>query len=437
VRGFSERENQHDLDEKDSTRFNRRGVLSYTLERDRKGACANLRALAGYRNRAAQCLHGESRHDAILSHVLFRFRRLVGLCEWRCLHADRCSGSNRRYVVQRSHWSRGVGHGGLLIFAGLRRRNGITGSNAASDERKWKNWSSRALSNNNSTMKPLLILTALFAPALHALAVPQTPAPITTCGLPGPDPTADQICVLLVNNWGYSIPAASAAVSGLQGLGAVSAMQAALIKAIQNQQAIDEQKEAADAQKEQADVNALQVAIQAAVAAALAKDATSLPSCPTGQPCSFTLSACDITGQLNADPINGPTQMYVGNCKAGYIQMRERLFYAPYVPLAGLYTLSAAVASVATAACPDPQVAKFHLEIAGRPVFPTDGSSIIVPRTATWSSYQTLTPGQVLLPGGVVKLAFVNDSTAPNCFDLLSLGFVMPIPPAGAHQIKQ
>jgi hypothetical protein len=258
-------------------------------------------------------------------------------------------------------------------------------------------------------------------------AVPQTPAPITTCGLPGPDPTADQICVLLVNNWGYTQSAATAAVSGLQGLGAVSTLQAALIKAIQNQQTLDEQKEAADAQKEQADVNALQIAIQAAVAAALAKDATSLPSCPTSQPCSFTLSACDITGQLNADPINGPTQMYVGNCKAGYIQKQERLFYAPYVPLAGLYTLSASVASMATTSCPDPQVGKFHLEIAGKPVFPTDGSSIIVPRTATWSSYQTLTPGQVLLPGGVVKLAFVNDSTAPNCFDLLSLGFVMPL----------
>ena len=179
----------------------------------------------------------------------------------------------------------------------------------------------------------------------------------------------------------------------------------------------------ASAQKEVTDVAALQQGIQAALVTALAKDATSLPVCPTSQVCSFTIPACDISGVFGADPIHGPTQPSIVGCKAGWMMAGERLYYAQYVPLAGLYTFSVSVASVATSSCPDPQKGNFHLEIAGVPIFPADGSSVPVPRTATWSSYQTLVLGQVQLTGGVTKFAFVNDSTMPSCFDLLWLGF--------------
>ncbi len=183
------------------------------------------------------------------------------------------------------------------------------------------------------------------------------------------------------------------------------------------------QKEAADfaALKTQQDLD------RTAFAAGLARDATSLQSCPSGQNCSFTISACDISGVFGADPniLHGPTQPSADptfTCKAGWMQPGERLYYTQYSPLAGLYTISASVASVPVPSCPAGTTGiGFHLEIAGVR-FPADGSSIPVPRTASWSSYQTLVLGQIQLSGGITKFAFVNDSPAPSCFDLLWLG---------------
>ena len=249
---------------------------------------------------------------------------------------------------------------------------------------------------------------------LFLLAATQAPPPITTCNLA--DPTADAICVLAVNQWGYTQSAAQLYATAGQGVGVAASIQAAIINALRNQQNQDEQKEAADKAE-------LQTSIANALAAALAKDATSLQVCPTGQVCSFTIPACDISGVFGADPIHGPTQPSIVGCKAGWMMPGEKLYYTQYVPLAGLYTFSVSVASVATSSCPDPQKGNFHLEIAGVPIFPADGSSVPVPRTATWSSYQTLVLGQVQLTGGVIKFAFVNDSTVPSCFDLSQLTF--------------
>jgi hypothetical protein len=245
----------------------------------------------------------------------------------------------------------------------------------------------------------------------------QSPAPITTCMLPSA--VADHLCVIMVNEGGFNQIAAQIWAITTVGAGVVSAATEAEINAIRNQQNVDEAKEAAD-------VAMLQTSIQSAFQAALAKDANSLETCQTGETCSFTIAASDISGQFKADLINGPSQPSADATftrKAGYLQPGEELYYTQYVPLAGLYTFSAAVASVATTSCPATQTGSFHLEIAGKRAFPVDGSSVPVPRTATWSSYQTLMPGQVQLPGGVVKFAFVNDSAVPSCFDLLWLGF--------------
>jgi hypothetical protein len=259
-------------------------------------------------------------------------------------------------------------------------------------------------------MKKILpICVLLVAVSLNA----QTP---TTCGLA--DAKSDTFCVSVVA-MGYTVPVAQRITGDLQVGGAASLLEAGTISSIWAQFAADEAKEGTD-------VAALQTSIQSAFQAALAKDANSLETCPTGQTCSFTIPASDISGQFKADLTNGPTQPSADPTftrKAGWMQPGEELYYTQYVPLAGLYTLSAAVASVATTSCPATQAGSFHINVAGKRAFPADGSSVPVPRTATWSSYQTLMPGQVQLPGGIVKFAFVNDSAAPSCFDLLWLGF--------------
>jgi hypothetical protein len=78
---------------------------------------------------------------------------------WRCW-------SNWRDFLQWPHWSRGVGHGGLLIFAGLRHRNGIASSNAASNEREWKNWIGRTLGNDESPVGDNLMKRFILAVSL-------------------------------------------------------------------------------------------------------------------------------------------------------------------------------------------------------------------------------------------------------------------------------
>lgn len=73
-------------------------------------------------------------------------------------------------------------------------------------------------------------------------ALAQTP--ITTCGLT--PVSADQVCVLLVNNLGFTQIFAVTLTNALEGTAAASAVEAAIIKAISNQQTADEQKESAD-----------------------------------------------------------------------------------------------------------------------------------------------------------------------------------------------
>jgi hypothetical protein len=251
-------------------------------------------------------------------------------------------------------------------------------------------------------------IAMLFLIALSFLLVSQAQTP-------APDPLSQALI-----NAGIDSSIAPSLATTIEGTAANAKLGVAAVKVIQNQLQVDEQKEAND-------VAGLNAGISSAFAAALAKDATSLQSCPTGQACSFTIPACDLSGVFKADPNNGPTQPSADptfGCKAGWLQPGEKLYYTQYVPLAGLYTLSVSAASVATTSCPDSgQTGRFHLEIAGKPVFPVDGSSVSVPRTASWSSYQTLALGQVQLSGGVTKFAFVNDSTVPSCFDLLWLGF--------------
>jgi hypothetical protein len=156
----------------------------------------------------------------------------------------------------------------------------------------------------------------------------------------------------------------------------------------------------------------MQIAKQAQdFATALQRDATALPS--SLGTIALIIPACDLSGVWNADPVNGPTQFSPDpayGCKAGYLQPSERLYFTKYVPLAGMYNFSLAYASVLSGGT-------FHLEIAGKKVSPVWAP---LGTTGAWSTYQTVQPGQVQLPGGIVTVCVVVDTGG---FDLLWLGF--------------
>jgi len=89
-----------------------------------------------------------------------------------------------------------------------------------------------------------LIFISLFLAALTGPAANAQTTPITTCNL---TPAAnDQLCVLLVNGFGFNQVGAQTLVSAIQGIGAASSVTNAVLVAIQNQQTLDEKKEAAD-----------------------------------------------------------------------------------------------------------------------------------------------------------------------------------------------
>lgn len=236
----------------------------------------------------------------------------------------------------------------------------------------------------------LVVLSVLFVAALLFPLQAQTPADPLTQALitAGIDPAV--------------APHAAAVIQG-------GILNGNLLKTrmdmLANQQTVDEQKEAAD-------VAALQTGVANALAVAMAKDTTALP--PSTGTIAINLPACSMASAWNANPTQGPMQTSPDpsyGCKAGYLQPGEKLFYTTYIPVAGLYNFSASVASQNTTGI-------FHLEIAGKSIFPR----VAVPSTGSWSTYQTLTPGQVQLPGGIVTIVFVNDG-AVNAFDLLWLGF--------------
>ena len=85
-------------------------------------------------------------------------------------------------------------------------------------------------------MKRLLLAFALLASPLAAQTIVPQP-PITTCGLT--PASVDQVCVGLVNTLGFTQPVAVTLTNTLQGTAAASAVEAAIITTISNNEQAD------------------------------------------------------------------------------------------------------------------------------------------------------------------------------------------------------